>query len=169
MAEELPRPVAFRGGGFAPRLRYAVGAATIIGLIALWAVASRRGWVSPIALPAPEEVATAFIRLARSGELARHLEASLSRLAAGFVLGTFAGIVVGLAIGLLSLARSAGVPLIVAAEMIGANTGIGAFILAAGNLMQTDQLVAGVLVLSLLGLVIAALIGAAERYLLRWR
>jgi sulfonate transport system permease protein len=53
--------------------------------------------------------------------------------------------------------------------MIGANDGIGAFILAAGNLMQTDQLVAGVLVLSLIGLAVAGAIGAAERYLLRWR
>ncbi|HYS49601.1 MAG TPA: ABC transporter permease [Xanthobacteraceae bacterium] len=264
MAEEAPRAVPFRGGGFAPRLRHAVGAATLTALIVLWSVAARRGWISPIALPPPEEVAAALVRLARSGELARHLEASLWRLLTGFTLGALAGIGVGLAIGLVSLIRSAGVPLIaalfpipkiallplfivwfgigeaskiatiafgaffpvaiatyggvdgvdrslirmaqsfglparsivrkivlpgalpavlsglriaasiaiiliVAAEMIGANDGIGAFILAAGNLMQTDQLVAGVLVLSLLGLTIAALIGAAERYLLRWR
>lgn len=59
--------------------------------------------------------------------------------------------------------------LVVAAEMIGAQVGIGAFVLLAGNLMQTDQLVAGVLVLSLLGLTVSALISAAERWLLRWR
>ena len=69
----------------------------------------------------------------------------------------------------LRIAASIAIILIVAAEMIGANDGIGAFILAAGNLMQTDQLVAGVLVLSLIGLAVAGLIGAAERYLLRWR
>jgi NitT/TauT family transport system permease protein len=59
--------------------------------------------------------------------------------------------------------------LVVAAEMIGAQVGIGAFVLTAGNLMQTDQLIAGVLVLSLLGLTTSALISALERRLLKWR
>jgi NitT/TauT family transport system permease protein len=59
--------------------------------------------------------------------------------------------------------------LVVAAEMIGAQVGIGAFVLAAGNLMQTDQLIAGVLVLSVLGLFISWLIDLAESLLLRWR
>ena len=190
--------------------------------------------------------------------------ATAAQLAAGFVLGTFAGIVVGLAIGLLSLARSAGVPLIaalfpipkiallpllilwfgigepskiatialgvffpttisaytacdsvprnlirmaqsfglpardivakillpgampgilagfrisasvalllvVAAEMIGAQQGIGAFVLTAGNLMQTDQLLAGVVMLSILGLLISWGLGSVERLVLRWR
>ena len=44
--------------------------------------------------------------------------------------------------------------LVVSAEMIGAQYGIGAFVLQAGNLMQTDQLLAGVVILSLFGLVV---------------
>jgi NitT/TauT family transport system permease protein len=59
--------------------------------------------------------------------------------------------------------------LLVAAEMIGAQYGIGAFVLAAGNLMQTDQLVAGVVLLSLLGLGISSILGRLEKLLLRWR
>jgi NitT/TauT family transport system permease protein len=59
--------------------------------------------------------------------------------------------------------------LLVAAEMIGAEYGIGAFILQAGNLMQTDQLLAGVTVLSVLGLAVSALLTRLERRLLRWR
>ena len=59
--------------------------------------------------------------------------------------------------------------LVVAAEMIGPEFGIGAFILAAGNLMQTDQLVAGVVVLSVLGLLISLALGRLEKRLLRWR
>jgi NitT/TauT family transport system permease protein len=59
--------------------------------------------------------------------------------------------------------------LLTAAEMIGAEHGVGAFILAAGNLMQTDQLVAGVVILSLLGLAVSFLLGRIERRLLRWR
>jgi len=59
--------------------------------------------------------------------------------------------------------------LVVSAEMIGAETGLGAFVLEAGNLMQTDRLLAGVVVLSLLGLVIGRAVSMLERRLLRWR
>jgi NitT/TauT family transport system permease protein len=59
--------------------------------------------------------------------------------------------------------------LMVSAEMIGAQYGIGAFILTAGNLMQTDQLLAGVVILSILGLLVAMALGRLERRLLRWR
>ncbi len=53
--------------------------------------------------------------------------------------------------------------------MIGAEYGIGAYILLAGNLMAMDQLVAGVTMLSIMGLTVSWLIGRAEKYLLRWR
>jgi NitT/TauT family transport system permease protein len=59
--------------------------------------------------------------------------------------------------------------LLVAAEMIGAEQGIGAFVLSAGNLYDTDALLAGIVVLSVMGLVVAGLIGVVERILLRWR
>ena len=45
--------------------------------------------------------------------------------------------------------------------MIGAQYGIGAFVLQAGNLMQTDQLLAGVVMLSLFGLAVGKLINLA--------
>ena len=51
--------------------------------------------------------------------------------------------------------------LVVSAEMIGAQYGIGAFVLQAGNLMQTDQLLAGVVILSLFGLAVGKLINYA--------
>ena len=59
--------------------------------------------------------------------------------------------------------------LLVAAEMIGAERGIGAFVLQAGNLYDTDNLLAGIVVLSLLGLAVAAILGVLDRWLLRWR
>jgi ABC-type nitrate/sulfonate/bicarbonate transport system permease component len=59
--------------------------------------------------------------------------------------------------------------LVVSAEMIGAEFGIGAFVLQAGNLMQTDQLLAGVVILSLFGLAIGRLINWLEARLLHWR
>ena len=59
--------------------------------------------------------------------------------------------------------------LVVSAEMVGAEKGIGAFVLQAGNLMQTDQLLAGVVVLSLMGLAVARAIAALERRFASWR
>jgi len=59
--------------------------------------------------------------------------------------------------------------LVVSAEMIGAQYGIGAFVLQAGNLMQTDQLLAGVVILSLFGLAVGRLINWLETRLLHWR
>ena len=59
--------------------------------------------------------------------------------------------------------------LLVAAEMIGAERGIGAFVLQAGNLYDTDNLLAGIVVLSLLGLAVAWALGRLERWLLAWR
>jgi ABC-type nitrate/sulfonate/bicarbonate transport system permease component len=59
--------------------------------------------------------------------------------------------------------------LVVSAEMIGAEFGIGAFVLQAGNLMQTDQLLAGVVILSLFGLAVGKLINMLEVRLLHWR
>ncbi len=59
--------------------------------------------------------------------------------------------------------------LVVSAEMIGAQYGIGAFLLTAGNLMQSDDLMAGVVILSILGLVIGAALTALERLFLSWR
>ena len=67
------------------------------------------------------------------------------------------------------ISASIGIILLTAAEMIGAQFGIGALVLASGNLMQTDRLLAGVLVLSAFGLSVAQLIGLAERRLLHWR
>ncbi|MBX3527419.1 MAG: ABC transporter permease [Rhodoblastus sp.] len=59
--------------------------------------------------------------------------------------------------------------LVVSAEMVGAERGIGAFVLQAGNLMQTDQLLAGVVVLSGLGLAVARAIAMLEKRFSSWR
>lgn len=67
------------------------------------------------------------------------------------------------------ISASIAIILLVAAEMIGAEFGIGAYILLAGSLMATDQLIAGVAMLSALGLTVAWIIGRAERYFLSWR
>ncbi|WP_093179584.1 ABC transporter permease [Pseudovibrio sp. Tun.PSC04-5.I4] len=67
------------------------------------------------------------------------------------------------------ISASIAIILLVAAEMIGAEYGIGAYVLMAGSLFATDQLIAGVAMLSVLGLCVSWLIGRAEKSLLRWR
>lgn len=67
------------------------------------------------------------------------------------------------------ISASIAIVLLVAAEMIGAQHGIGAYILMAGALFATDQLIAGVAMLSVIGLTIGWLIGKAESYFLSWR
>ncbi|WP_296380609.1 ABC transporter permease [Reyranella sp.] len=78
--------------------------------------------------------------------------------------GAMPGILAGFRIS-----ASVALLLVVAAEMIGAQQGIGAFVLTAGSLMQTDQLLAGVVMLSALGLLIAWGLGMLERAMLKWR
>ena len=54
---------------------------------------------NPILLPAPDEVLRAGIKMAASGELLKHITASLSRVVWGFGIAATLGIVVGTALG----------------------------------------------------------------------
>ena len=67
------------------------------------------------------------------------------------------------------ISATVGIILLVAAEMISADYGIGAYVLQQQNLFQLDRLMAGVVVLMGLGLGIYAIIALLERWLLRWR
>lgn len=78
--------------------------------------------------------------------------------------GAMPGILSGLRIGL-----AIAIILLVAAEMLGAQYGIGAYILEAGSLYDLERLFAGVVILSVLGVLTSAAIGWLERRLLRWR
>jgi len=59
--------------------------------------------------------------------------------------------------------------LLVAAEMIAANSGIGALVLNAQNLMETTKLMVGIVLLSLLGVCSHWLLARLERLALPWR
>lgn len=78
--------------------------------------------------------------------------------------GAMPGILSGLRISL-----AIAIILLVAAEMLGAEYGIGAYILEAGSLYDLERLFAGVVMLSLLGVVLSTVIGLIERRLLGWR
>ncbi|MEM9430181.1 MAG: ABC transporter permease [Pseudomonadota bacterium] len=78
--------------------------------------------------------------------------------------GAMPGILSGLRISL-----AIAIILLVAAEMLGAEYGIGAYILEAGSLYDLERLFAGVVILSTLGVLVSAGIGVVERHLLGWR
>lgn len=78
----------------------------------------------------------------------------------GALPGILSGLRVSIAIGII---------LLVAAEMLGAQYGIGAYVLQAGALYDLERLFAGVVILSALGVVTSAAIGFLERRLLVWR
>ncbi len=254
----------FRGGGFVISARPRVAALSLLAVLAAWEGVSRFGLVSDLFLPSPVAVGEALWRLAADGTLWLNLSASLWRIVGGWLLGTAGGLALGLAMGIFSAARAAGLPivsalfpipkiallpllilwlgigepakiatialgvffptaitafsavdavprnlirmaqsfdlpwaaivakvivpgalpgilagfritasialiLVVAAEMIATRRGIGAFLLEAGNLLRVDQLLAGVAVLSLLGLLIGFALSRLEAWLLRWR
>jgi NitT/TauT family transport system permease protein len=258
------RPIPFRARGFVVERHPAASLVVFVVLIALWEGAVRSGLVSELFLPAPSSVVTALWGLIEDGTLWQNLQASLFRLGVGWFLGTIVGIVAGFVIGLSSLARAGGIPvisaiypipkiallplfilwlgigetskvtvvalgvffptaiatfsaidnvprgiirmaqsfdvpafqilhkvvlpaalpgilsafritasvgllLLVAAEMIGAQYGIGAYVLSQGQLMQTDNLLAGVCVISVLGLLIGGGLSWLEKRLLTWR
>lgn len=78
--------------------------------------------------------------------------------------GAMPGILSGLRISL-----AIAIILLVAAEMLGAEYGIGAYILEAGSLYDLERLFVGVVILSVLGVLVSMLIGLTEKRLLRWR
>lgn len=78
----------------------------------------------------------------------------------GALPGILSGMRVSIAIGII---------LLVAAEMLGAEFGIGAYILQAGALYDLERLFAGVVILSALGVLTSWVIGRLETRLLRWR
>jgi len=64
-------------------------------LTAAWELTSRLGLVPPNLLPAPSIVLSALVELARSGELLAHVEVTVVRVLAGFLLGTAAATALG--------------------------------------------------------------------------
>lgn len=258
------RPVAYRGGGFAPSPRRWVGFVVFAVLILLAEWGTRAGWISALTLPKPSDVLQTFRDLYNSGLLFQHLVPSLTRLFMGALIGVSLGVVCGILIGLFSYIRAGMVPvvaaifpipkiallplfviwfgigegskyaliafgtftptvvatygavdnvdrtlirmgqsfglswwsivrkivlpgampgilsglrislaiaiiLLVAAEMLGAEYGIGAYILEAGSLYDLERLFAGVVILSVLGVLVSAVLGLIERHLLGWR
>jgi sulfonate transport system permease protein len=70
-----------------------------------WEAIVHLGWSNGRLVPPPSKVISTIVDLARSGELSRHILATLSRVAAGFAFGVIAGTVLGAVSGYWALAR----------------------------------------------------------------
>ncbi|OPF90141.1 ABC transporter permease [Rhodopseudomonas palustris] len=70
-----------------------------------WEAAVYLGWSNGRLVPPPSRVFSTITELARTGELTRHVAATLGRVAAGFGLGVLSGTLLGAVAGYWSLAR----------------------------------------------------------------
>jgi sulfonate transport system permease protein len=85
--------------------RPALGLLLPVGAALLWEIAVRVGLSDGRLLPPPSRIFAEFADLARTGELQRHVAATLLRMAAGFGLGTVGGTLLGAISGYSWLAR----------------------------------------------------------------
>lgn len=90
-----------RGFGF----RFAVGILLPAVLALSWETAVAFGWAEGRLMPPPSRIFKTLYDLAVTGELLRHVNATLARVLAGFILGTIAGTVVGAIAGASRLSR----------------------------------------------------------------
>lgn len=68
--------------------------AILVGVFVLWEVSARLGWIDAFIASQPSKAWTTAVNLARRGELLVHLGYTVGETVAGFVLGTFLGIIV---------------------------------------------------------------------------
>jgi len=82
------------------------------GMLGLWWVSAVAGWISPFLLPTPTAVIDAAVRLLQSGELLRHVLASLGRIFGGFFLTVLLALPLAVWLGLAPTARRLGEPVL---------------------------------------------------------
>lgn len=85
-----------------------------LAVLLLWQVASDLGLIDQRYVPSPVSIAEAGWSLTVSGELGRHIAASLKRLVIGFIVGAVPGVLIGMAMGLNRWLRAVIDPLVAA-------------------------------------------------------
>lgn len=85
--------------------RPAIGLLLPLGLALAWELAVRFGYSNGRLVPPPSRIWQTLVELSASGELSRHIIATLSRVGAGFGLGIAAGTILGAICGYWTLAR----------------------------------------------------------------
>lgn len=77
------------------RSRLLLGGAGLVGVIALWEIASRLGWVDPLVASSPSGVATSAIDLLENGTLLPAMGSTLRLFLIGFGISLAAGLIIG--------------------------------------------------------------------------
>ena len=103
--ELVTAPPASRSNGLARFARPLLGLLVPVVLAVGWELAVRAGLSNGRLVPPPSRIYAQFDELARSGELLRHVTATLLRVAAGFGVGTGLGTVLGAISGYSTLVR----------------------------------------------------------------
>ena len=85
--------------------RPAIGLLLPLGLALAWELAVRFGYSNGRLVPPPSRIWQTLVELSATGELSRHIIATLSRVGAGFGLGIAAGTILGAICGYWTLAR----------------------------------------------------------------
>jgi sulfonate transport system permease protein len=85
--------------------RPALGLLLPVGVALGWEIIVWLGWSNGRLVPPPSKLFATIAELARSGELTRHVVATLTRVAAGFGFGVIVGTVLGAISGYWALAR----------------------------------------------------------------
>ena len=106
------RAVPFRGGGFNPVPWRLLPWLVFVLLIAAWQAASSVGLLPDLLMPSPAAIVNALVELWVNGTLVEHITASLKRIIPGWIIGTGAGLAIGVAMGIFSAARAAGLPIV---------------------------------------------------------
>jgi sulfonate transport system permease protein len=145
MTVELPaleQTVAIARRALARLTRYsrpALGLVLPLTLAIAWEIAVWLGLSSGRLVPPPTKVFATIAELARSGELARHVTATLTRVAAGFGLGVVTGTLFGAISGYWSLARRLVDPTVQALRAIPSIAWVPLFILWLG-IFETSKI-----------------------------
>jgi sulfonate transport system permease protein len=100
-----PAAVQQRKSGLVRCARPALGLLLPLVLALGWELAVRTGWSNGRLVPPPSRIYAEFVELANSGELLRHVIATLLRVATGFGLGTAVGTLLGAIAGYSTLVR----------------------------------------------------------------
>ena len=147
MSVELPatleQPDAMTPQASSARLRRyarpALGLLLPVGLAVVWEIWVGLGYSNGRLVPPPTRIFATVMELAKSGELSRHITATVTRVAAGFGLGVAAGTILGAISGYWGLARQLLDPTVQALRAIPSIAWVPLFILWLG-IFETSKI-----------------------------
>jgi sulfonate transport system permease protein len=120
--------------------RPALGLLLPVGCALIWEIVVAKGWSNGRLVPPPSRVFVTVVELAKSGELGRHVMATMIRVVSGFALGVIAGTVLGAISGYFVLARRLMDPTVQALRAIPSIAWVPLFILWLG-IFETSKIV----------------------------